>query len=193
MASFANRMGFKFFPDELAAPPAFMEDENLALFDKGLNRRAYNVLTDRAGGVEIHVFDYAYTAGERKNSREHRLTVAVFSAPDGAYPIFLIEPKGVFDKLDPFTERGAVDLEEYPGFSKSYSIDSLQDVQSLKAALHGVFGLLALEAGWHMQSSRQNVLFFKNTGLVPIGEYEDFVRKCRSVFGALNGNLTVRL
>ena len=196
LMSLALRLGFQFVPNGSVLRFPFLQREKLQLFNIGHSRQATNLLMGRSGDSLLYSFDYSFVVGDGKNTSRLAQTVVVFSAVGMALPAFTVDPEGVLNKLLDFRD---INFDEYPDFSKNYWLKSSEDGQALKAVFHGGFmGLLEGKRGWHIYSDGQFVMFFKHSKqdqspdgdeLMPVGDYERYLRDCKAMFDALSANL----
>lgn len=126
----ADDMGFEFTPapgaDLLARYPGFH------LFSQGRNRTVKNLLRGKAGGLEVAIFDYAYTTGSGKNRHTWHQTVLAFEVDDADLPGFSLRPESVFHKIGQWFGYRDIDFATHPHFSKKFLLRG-EDEEAVRA------------------------------------------------------------
>ena len=127
----ADEMGFEFTPspDEgmLTRYPGFH------LFTQGRSRTVKNLLRGKAGGLEVSIFDYAYTTGSGKNRHTWRQTVLAFEIEDVDLPGFSLRPESWFHKVGQWLGYTDINFESHPTFSKKYLLRSGEREEDVRA------------------------------------------------------------
>jgi hypothetical protein len=92
------------------------------LFCIGHSRRISNVLSGAIDGLEVTVFDYAYTIGSGKYRHTFAQTVAWTRVADSKFPTFALAPEGVLDKIAEFLGGQDIDFASHASFSTRFRV-----------------------------------------------------------------------
>lgn len=114
----AERMKFTF--SRKGDPDLLDRLTNFHLFSQGHSKKTTNVLTGKAGALDVAVFDYAYTTGGGKHSQHWRQTVIFFERDDMSLPKFTLRPENIFHKIGQVFGYKDIDFDSHPEFSKRY-------------------------------------------------------------------------
>ena len=114
----AIELGF----DILEALPVELDGyrSRFTLFNSGRRRKVSNVLRRHVEGLQLLLYDYAYTTGSGKHSHTHNQTVAMFLSKELNLPEFRLSPEGWLSKLSQMFGTQDIDFEESPDFSKKF-------------------------------------------------------------------------
>jgi hypothetical protein len=114
----ADEMGFDF----AAAPGTGILGRfpGFHLLSQGHSKSVRNVLTGKASGLEVTIFDYSYVTGGGKHQRRWTQTVIAFEFDDTVLPNFSLRPESVFHKIGQWFGYHDISFENYPRFSNSY-------------------------------------------------------------------------
>ncbi len=145
----AGAMGFVFEDhrsvDDIAARGA------LPLFGHGHTKRASNVMTGRAGGQEVMLFDYQYTTGSGKESNTHRQTVALFPRVAERLPDLVLAPENVLHKIGQVFGYQDIDFDSNPAFSSRYLLRGADDYAIRAAFSPDALSFFEQQPGWHVE------------------------------------------
>ena len=114
----ADEMGFAFDPKPgkafLSRFPAFN------LLSQGSSRTVKNLIQGKALGLELDIFDYAYTTGSGKNRHTWLQTVLAFEIDGSELPTFSLRPESIIHKIGQWFGYQDIDFESHPRFSRKY-------------------------------------------------------------------------
>lgn len=103
------------------------DDDNLRrrldefhLFSNGRRRKIRNVLSGKAGELDVRVFDYTYHTGGNNKSRAHRQTVMHFEGDQLDLPRFALRPERLYHRIGQVFGYQDIDFDTNPKFSASY-------------------------------------------------------------------------
>ena len=182
LADACLRMGFNFQPRIPAEQaPTF---GNFHLFNRGRRRKGWNLMTGKAGGAAVSIFDYRYTTGGGKNSHTWTQTVAVF-AEAGGLPEFLLSPEHWWDKLGEILGQKDINFEASPEFSKHYLLKGPDE-----SAIRAAFGAEALaffgrHEGWSVEVKDGALAVYRASKRPKPEEMQPFVADVGAVRHAL--------
>ena len=150
LADVALRMGLNFRPkipkEEIPSLGSFH------LFNQGHGKTARNLMTGKADGAAVSVFDYQYTVGGGKNSHTYAQTVAVFAGAD-SLPEFALAPEHWWDKLGEIFGHKDINFEASPEFSKHYLLKGPDETRIRTAFGAEALGFFAQQPGWSVEVS----------------------------------------
>ncbi len=125
------------------------------LFSQGHSTKIRNVLTGRAGEMDVRVFDYRYTTGGGKNSSTWRQTVMLCESAQMSLPKFALRPEHFFHKIGQVFGYQDIDFDNHPDFSKRYLLkgDDEREIRKLfdtdTLSFYESHGKLSTEAAGH--------------------------------------------
>ncbi len=182
LADACLRLGFNFqptIPKEQA--PTF---GNFHLFNRGHGRKGWNLMTGKAGGAAVALFDYRYTTGGGKNSHTWTQTVAVFPEA-GGLPEFLLAPEHWWDKIGEILGHKDIDFEASPEFSKHYLLKG-PDESAIRAAFGAeALGFFGGHQGWSVEVKDRSLAVYRLSSRPKPEEMQAFVADVASVRRAL--------
>ena len=118
LGAVASRLGFEFSPE--SQPQMAEHLARFPLFSQGHSKKAWNVMNGRAGDVKVQIFDYTFTTGVGKSSRNWAQTVFLFESGRLRLPAFSLRPQGFWDKIAGAFGQQDIDFEANPEFSRAY-------------------------------------------------------------------------
>ncbi len=175
MRSVAGTMRFTF-----AEKPDDALRERLShfhLFSQGRSKKIRNVLTGRAGEMDVRVFDYRYTTGGGKNSSTWRQTVMLCESAKMSLPKFALRPEHFFHKIGQVFGLQDIDFTTHPEFSKRYLLkgDDEREIRKLfdtdTLSFYESHGKLSTEAAGHQ------LIHYHASRRVPTETLSEFIRE----------------
>ena len=149
LADACLRFGFNFQPQIPAEQASTFG--TFHLFNRGHRRKGWNLMTGKAGGAAVAMFDYRYTTGGGKNSHTWTQTVAVFPEA-GGLPAFLLAPEHWWDKLGEILGQKDIDFEASPDFSKHYLLKGPDETAIRTAFGAEALGYFGQHEGWSVEA-----------------------------------------
>ncbi len=150
---------------------------HLHLFSQGHSKKIRNVLTGRAGEMDVRVFDYRYTTGGGKNSHTWRQTVMLCESAKMRLPKFALRPEHFFHKIGQVFGLQDIDFDTHPDFSKRYLLkgDDEREIRKLfdtdTLSLYESHGKLSTEAAGH------RLIHYHANRRVPHEKLSEFIRE----------------
>ena len=142
-------LGFSFEPDvDLEALKGFGD---LPIYSHGHSRKAKNLMTGRAGELDVKLFDYQYTTGGGKNSHTWRQSVALFPKGGEGLPDFLLAPENLFHKIGQAFGYQDIDFDSAPDFSSHYLLRGPDEMAIRSAFGAGALQYFGMHKGWHVE------------------------------------------
>jgi hypothetical protein len=182
LADACLRLGFNFqptIPTEQAATFGTFH-----LFNRGHARKGSNLMTGKADGAAVSIFDYKYTTGGGKNSHTWRQTVAVFPEA-GGLPEFLLSPEHWWDKIGEILGHKDINFEASPEFSKHYLLKG-PDEAAIRAAFGAEpLGFFGQHEGWSVEVKDRALAVYRLSKRPNPEEMQAFVADVAAVRRAL--------
>ena len=175
-------IGFNFRPViSLEQIPTF---ETFHLFNSGRRRKGWNLMTGKADGVAVLLFDYRYTTGDGRNSHTLTQTVAVFPEA-GGLPDFLLSPEHWWNKIGDIFGHKDIPFEASPDFSKHYLLKGPDE-----SAIRAAFGAEALwffeqHPGWSVEAKDGKLAIYRIKSRLKPEEMQTFIAEIGAVRRAL--------
>ncbi|MFH0910412.1 MAG: hypothetical protein V1918_02730 [Planctomycetota bacterium] len=120
----AKELGFAYLPED----PALLHEYSFPLFEKGMNRRASNVLRGEARGIEVVLADYRYAAGgEKGGSTSYQQSICIVKAEALGLPLFSARPAQFIDRFMTLVGQGGLLFEEDPDFSEAFIVQGEEE------------------------------------------------------------------
>jgi hypothetical protein len=182
LAGACLRMGFNFQPkipkEQIPTMGSFH------LFNVGRSRTGWNLMTGKADGAAVSVFDYRYTVGGGKNSHTFVQTVAVFPGV-GALPEFILAPEHWWDRVGQALGFKDLDFEASPEFSRNYQLKG-PDESRIRAAFGAeALGFFAQQLGWSVEVKGDAIAIYRHSSRPKPEEMPQFVAEVAAVRRAL--------
>ena len=141
--SVAIQLGLTFYPDGDDSLPEKLS--NFHLFSQGHTKMTTNLLSGKIGDIEVTIFGYMYSTGDREHStmystghREHSTTyiqsVIFMRSPSLNLPHFALRPEHIFHKLGSVLGYQDIDFASHPKFSKNFLLRGRDE-----EAVRGIF------------------------------------------------------
>jgi len=154
------------------------------LFNVGRRRTGWNLMTGKADGAAVSVFDYRYTTGGGKSSHTWVQTVAVFSGV-GGLPEFMLAPEHWWDKVGQALGLKDLDFEASPEFSRNYQLKG-PDESRIRAAFGAdALGFFAQTPGWSVEVKGDAIASYRHSSRPKAEEMPQFVSEVAAVRRAL--------
>ncbi len=160
---------------------------HLHLFSQGHSKKIRNVLTGRAGEMDVRLFDYRYTTGGGKNSHTWRQTVMLCESATMSLPNFALRPERFFHKIGQVFGYQDIDFDTHPDFSKRYLLkgDDEKEIRKLfhadALAFYESHGKLSTEAADHQ------LIHYHASKRVAPEKLTEFIREGVGVLTLLRG------
>ncbi len=157
----------------------------LPLFDRGHSKTVTNVMTGRAGGRDVKLFDYKYTTGGGKESHTWRQTVALYPGAGRNLPDFVLAPEGVFAKVAQIFGYQDIDFDSNVVFSKRYLLRG-PDETAIRAAF-GADRLAFFESqpGWTVEVRSGSIGIYRSGHRADPGQVPAFLAESQALLAAL--------
>jgi hypothetical protein len=184
-AALANeclRIGFNFQP--VISQEQIPTFGTFRLFNRGDRRKGWNLMTGKADGVAVLLFDYLYTARGGQNWRTWKQTVAVFPEASGL-PDFLLSSEHWWDKIGDIFGHKNINFEASPDFSKHYLLKGPDE-----SAIRAAFGAEALwffeqHPGWSVEAKDGKLAIYRIRSRPKPEEMQTFIAEIGAVRRAL--------
>jgi len=148
LADTCVRMGFNFQPKiPKEQIPTF---GTFHLFNLGRGRTGWNLMTGKANGAAVSLFDYKYTTGSGKSSHTWTQTVALFQGA-GSLPEFLLAPEHWWDKIGALLGHHDINFDASPDFSRHYLLKGPDEAAIRSAFGAETLGFFAQNLGWSVE------------------------------------------
>ena len=147
------------------------------LFSQGHSTKIRNVLTGRAGEMDVRVFDYRYTTGGGKNSHTWRQTVMLCESAEMSLPSFALRPEHFFHKIGQVFGYHDIDFDSHPNFSKRYLLkgDDEREIRKLfdtdTLSFYESHGKLSTEGAGHQ------LIHYHASRRVAPEKFSEFIRE----------------
>lgn len=175
--------GFGFEPT--ADVDQFKTLANLPVFDRGHGKRAYNVLSGRAGGNDVKIFDYRYTTGGGQHSHTWNQTIALYPGGGRGLPDFVLAPENMFHKIGQAFGYQDIDFESNPQFSSHYLLRG-PDETAIRAAFSiETLAFLEQTPGWTVEVQAGTVGIYRAGKRTKPEDLTTFLEESRAVIRAL--------
>lgn len=123
----SQEMGYAFLLEDKDFNGQIMALSQFEIFNKGRNRKAYNILRGQKRDAQAVVFDYKYTTGGGRSSQTHHLTLAMLTLEQPELVQFSLRPRGLFDKVASKFGQREISFESVPEFSKRYLVKGIDE------------------------------------------------------------------
>ena len=155
----AETAGLAFEPEADLAAVRSLGD--VQLFARGHSRRVTNLMTGRAGGEQIAVFDYRFTIGSGKSQHTTVQTVVVLPAVKRGLPDLQMAPENPVSRLAEAFGYQDIDIESSPEFSSRYILRGA-DEEAIRAALYPrATSYFAEHEGWTVEVQSGTVAIYR--------------------------------
>lgn len=176
-------MGFTFQPDvDLDVLKGFGD---LPLYAHGRSGRAKNLMTGRAGGRDVRLFDYQYTTGSGKNSHHWRQTVALFPGAGEGLPDLLLAPESLFHKIGSAFGYQDIDFDSSPDFSSHYLLRGPDEMAIRSAFSVDALHYFGMHHGWHVEVQGGTVGVYRADKRCKPEDLRTFLEETQEVLRAL--------
>jgi hypothetical protein len=182
LADACLRMGFDFQPK--VPKERIPTLGSFHLFNVGRGRSGFNLMTGKADGAPVSIFDYRYTVGGGKSSHTFVQTVAVFPGV-GGLPEFVLAPEHWWDKLGQALGMRDINFEASPEFSKSYILKGPDEARIRTAFGAEALGFLAQNPAWSVEVKGDAILIYRLGSRPKVEEMPQFVAEVAAVRRAL--------
>jgi hypothetical protein len=159
LAEFAPSIGMEFLPRDDVTVTARLG--RLPLFEKGRDRRAYNVMRGTSHGRRVAVFDYHYKTGGGKHTHHHRQTVAHVRAEGVDLPLFWLRPHGMLDKLASLVGMRDIDFTDDEDFSRRWFLKSNDEQAVRDLFTPRVRGQFAPDRPLHVEAGGPDLIVYR--------------------------------
>lgn len=163
----ASEMGFEF--DPVATSAASAAFAGLPLFSKGHSKKSKNLLRKSVRELNVAMFDYQYTVGSGKHRQTHKLTVSVFTSPNGlAAADFDLNPRSFWHSIGAMFGYRGIAFESHPGFASKYMLRG-----TFESAVRAAFSPQVLEffenhpALWSVESRGNRLVVHRRARIKP--------------------------
>lgn len=178
LADACLRMGFAFQPviaKEQA--PSFGDFHVLSV---GHGRKGWNLMTGKADGAAVSVFDYRYTTGGGRNSHTWTQTVAAFPGA-GGLPELLLAPEHWWDRIGQTVGMKDINFEASPEFSKNYLLKGPDETRIRTAFGAEALGFFAQHPGWSVEVKGDAIAIYRHSTRPKPEELPAFVAEVAAV------------
>jgi len=180
-----DSMGFAF--EENGDLEAIKSRADLPLFGHGHTRRVTNVMTGRAGGQEVKLFDHQYTTGGGKESHTSRQTVVLFPGGGQHLPDLVLAPENILHKIGQTFGYQDIDFDSYPAFSSRYLLRGRDDYAIRSAFSPDTLSFFEQHQGWHVEVQGGSVGVYRAGKRCAPEDVAVFLEDSRAVLRALTG------
>ena len=130
-------------------------------------------------GVKPYFFDYQCTLGSGASERKRQSTVALFEFEKGAFPDFHLSAGG--DLPDEASGLEPADMKDFSGFPPGVKLLGRDPAALKKYFTSELDACFAKYDGWSAQGSGRYLVLYKGCGLVPAGEYPEFIVEAKKL------------
>lgn len=130
-------------------------------------------------GVKPYFFDYQCTLGSGAGARKRQSTVALFDFEKGAFPDFHLSAGG--DQPDEASGLEPADLKDFAGFPAGVKLFGRDPAALKKYFTSELDACFTEHAGWSAQGSGRYLVLYKGNGLVPAGDYREFIAEAKKL------------
>jgi hypothetical protein len=189
MSSAAMAMGFNFEGNDASKVP----HPTTTLFTKGSGKAFRNIMTGRASGMAITLFDYSYVVSDGRNAKTHAQTVGGFSRNGVLMPEFAMNPKGIMGKITDVLSHKSINFESNPEFSRRYQVRGPEQERTREVftpALLTFLESLDPKKNWSVEGAGDTIMAFRANKRVQPEELRTFFEESSSVassFFSLSG------
>ena len=178
LASLAEASGASL--EDYGPEVALLEGTGLPFFVDGRGGFGRCLLRQEAeDGVKPYFFDYQCTLGSGAGERRRQSTVALFDFEKGAFPDFHLSAGG--DRPDEASGLEPVDLKDFAGFPAGVKLFGRDAAALKKYFTSELDACFAEHSGWSAQGSGRYLVLYKGGGLVPAGDYLDFIAEAKKL------------
>ncbi len=159
----ARALQMNFVGDELFDVQELLTD--FKLFDKGRNKKIYNVLhkADDWLELDLRIFDYEYTQNYGKHKKTYRQTVFFMRSRKLGMPEMLMKPETFFNKITEYLNiTQDIDFEEYPKFSSQYLLQGEDEEYIRTVMTDKVLKFFTKEKGWTLETLNFFMVLYKH-------------------------------
>jgi hypothetical protein len=188
MSNLAQQLGLDFFAVDMFSIPETYSGCNL--FTRGHSRRAYNILSGRAGAYGLKAFDYRYTTGSGKNSQTHFLSAVIIDTNIGFIPLS-IRPESFFDRAAAAIGFEDIDFESEE-FSRKYYVSSPDKRFAYDVINPKTMEFLLAHPGWSVNLFTCSIMISTGTRFSP-AQFRGAIIFGEKFLGLLPDYLTQRL
>lgn len=153
----------------------FLKD--FQLFRRGRQQQLLHALEERHPMLDyrLHIFDYKYQRGRRKERRVYYQTVFFIRSKKLGLPAFQMRPASLLDHLAQWMRlRQDIDFSEFPEFSRQYELRG-EDEDYIRASMNErVLEFFTEHKNWHLEGVNYYLIFYKKNRLVPVQEIRSF-------------------
>jgi hypothetical protein len=182
LADACLRIGFNFQP--VISQEQIPTFGTFHLFSSGYRRKGRNLMTGKADGVAVLLFDYRYTSGSGRNSHTWKQTVAVFPEA-GGLPDFLLSPKHWWDKIGDIFGHKDIPFEASPDFSKHYLLKGPDEIAIRAAFDPEALWFFEQHPGWSVEAKDCKLAIYRIKSRPRPEEMQTFTTEIGAVRRAL--------
>jgi hypothetical protein len=175
LSTVASRLGFEFSPDR--QPQLVQRLADLHLFSQGHSRKAWNVLSGRAGDVKVLLFDYSYVTGGGKSSHTWSQTVLLFESGRLQLPAFSLRPQGFWDKIAGAFGQQDIEFEASPDFSAAYLLQGRDEDQVRAIFSEPVVAYCTRHSGLCVEGEGEQLVYYHKAGRLAPAKIPDFFQE----------------
>jgi hypothetical protein len=146
-----------------------------SLFCLGHSRRMFNVLSGTIDGLDVTVFDYAYTLGSGKHRHTYVQTVAWTKLAESRLPTFALAPEGVLDKVSELLGGQDIDFPSHTSFSARFRLRGESEVSIRRLFTPVVLDAFERSDDVSVEASDDKLLVYRSGRIAEPSEVRDLV------------------
>ena len=181
MAEAARTLGFAF--EAVGNLDALRSLGDLPVYGHGHQKRARNVLSGRAEGLDVKLLDYTYVIGSGKD--QHAYAQSVLLVPGTHLPDLVLQPETVLDRVASAFGAQDIDFDASPEFSRAYRLSGPDEVRIRSAFSAEALAFFAREKHWTVEVRGGTAGIYRSQRLCRPDEVKGALAERRAVLRAL--------
>jgi hypothetical protein len=153
------------------------------LFSQGHRKRAENILTGSAHGIELSIFDYRYTKGAGKNSHTRQQTVIMLESGSMQLPRFVLRPANLFHRIGKTFGHSDIDFDNQPEFSGAYLLRGDGEREIRRLFTGSPISYFKKHLKLCVEGSGRQLIFYRSGKRVDPDNIKEFLEQGIKVFG----------
>jgi hypothetical protein len=146
-----------------------------SLFCLGHSRRMFNVLSGTIDGLDVAVFDYAYTIGTGKYRHTFVQTVAWTKLAEPRFPTFALAPEGVLDKVSELLGGQDIDFPSHTSFSARFRLRGESEVSIRRLFTSAVLDAFERSDDVNVEASGDKLVVYRSGRIAEPPQVRDLV------------------
>lgn len=139
--------------------------EHFYLYNReGSSPEIKNIMTGQKKGLQVSIFDFHYTIGDKKVSTRYSQTVLLVESGQLNLPLFILRPESVLDKIGTLFGGQDIDFDSNPEFSDHYLLRGEDETRIRETFSPSVISYYEQHHRVYTEGNKNRLLFFLEIG-----------------------------